>query len=84
MISRFRFWLYLAAVALTQGIFNTCGAGLWWVITGRGSAPNPDEPLSSRVGRAAMKNKTWALWAEHEIDSVLGEGHCRESARVDD
>lgn len=67
-------------VAFTQGVFNTTFAGLWWVLTGRGQAPDPDEPLSSRIGRNAIAGKLWALIAERIVDGILGEGHCRESA----
>ncbi len=79
MWKRFKLWLWLFAVAFTQGVFNTTFAGLWWVITGRGSPPNPDEPLSSRIGRNAVKGKRWALWAERVVDGILGKGHCRAS-----
>ena len=81
MLARFRRWLYLFAVALTQGIVNTTIAGLWWVLTGRGSEPDPDEPFSSRVGRNAITGKRWALMLEKVIDGIFGAGHCRESAR---
>ncbi len=74
-------WAYLVAIALTQGVVNTVLAGLWWVITGRGDQPDPDEPFSSRVGRNAIAGKRWALIAERLIDGLLGAGHCRASAR---
>lgn len=79
MITRARAWLWLLAICLTQSVFNTFAAGLWWVLTGRGSAPNPDEPFSARVGRNAIKGRRWALHAEKAIDAVLGAGHCRNS-----
>ena len=80
MLRRLKRWAYLFAVAFTQGVFNTTLAGLWWAITGRGQEPDPDEPLSSRVGRNAIAGKWWALIAERVIDGVLGEDHCRLSA----
>jgi hypothetical protein len=80
MAKRFKRWAYLFAIALTQGIVNTTIAGLWWVITGSGQEPDPDEPFSSRVGRNAIAGKRWALVAEYLIDAVLGAGHCRASA----
>ena len=80
MTARFRRWLYLFGVALTQGIINTTLAGLWWALTGRGSEPDPDEPFSSRVGRNAIAGKWWALHAERLVDSIFGAGHCRASA----
>lgn len=78
--ARFARWVYLFAVALTQGIVNTTIAGLWWVITGRGQEPDPDEPFSSRVGRNAIAGKRWALIAERIVDGIFGAGHCRASA----
>lgn len=80
MWERFKRWAYLFAIALTQGIVNTTLAGLWWVITGNGAEPDPDEPFSSRVGRNAIAGKRWALFAERLIDGVLGADHCRASA----
>lgn len=80
MWGRFTRWLYLFGIALTQGIVNTTLAGLWWVITGEGREPDPDEPFSSRVGRNAIAGKRWALIAEKLIDGILGAGHCRASA----
>ena len=80
MPARFKRWLYLFAVALTQGIVNTTLAGLWWAITGKGQEPDPDEPFSSRVGRNALSGKRWALIAEKLVDGIFGAGHCRASA----
>jgi len=80
MWRRFKRWLYLFAVALTQGVVNVMLAGLWWVITGRGEEPDPDEPFSSRVGRNAIAGKRWALIAERIVDGIFGPGHCRASA----
>jgi hypothetical protein len=84
MLARFRRWIWLFAIALTQGIVNTTIAGLWWVLTGRGSEPDPDEPFSSRVGRNAIAGKRWALVAEWLIDGIFGAGHCRQSAANDE
>lgn len=81
MWRRFHRWLWLFGVALTQGIVNTTLVGLWWVITGRGTEPDPDESFSSRVGRNALAGRGWALIAERVIDGLLGAGHCRGSAR---
>lgn len=80
MWARFKRWFYLFAVALTQGVINTTVAGLWWVVTGNGDEPDPDEPFSSRVGRNAIAKKRWALAAEVIVDGIFGKGHCRESA----
>lgn len=84
MVTRFRRWLFLFGVALTQGVVNVCIVGIWWVLTGRGSEPDPDEPFSSRVGRNAVRGKRWALIAEKFVDAIFGEGHCRQSAANDE
>lgn len=81
MIARFRQWLWMCAIAFTQGVFNTFFAGLWWAVTGRGDAPDPDEPLSARIGRNAVAGKRWALVGEVIVDGIFGEGHCRASKR---
>jgi hypothetical protein len=80
MFNRFKLWLFLFGVAFTQGVFNTTLAGLYWVITGDGLPPDPDEPLSSRVGRYSMEGRRWAIGAEKIIDGIFGKGHCRASA----
>jgi hypothetical protein len=80
MWGRFKHWLFLFGIAVTQGIINVTIAGLWWVITGNGAAPDPDEAFSSRIGRYAMQGKRWALVMEKVIDRIFGAGHCRQSA----
>lgn len=47
-----------------------------------GAVPNPDETISSKVGRNAIAGKRWALLCEKFIDwlfyRLTGErGHCR-------
>lgn len=81
--TRFKRWLFLFGVALTQGVVNVCIAGTWWVITGRGSEPDPDEPFSARVGRSAIAGRSWALALERVIDGIFGAGHCRASAQAE-
>lgn len=43
-------------------------------------SPNSKETTSSWIGRNAIAGKRWALWAEKEVDSVFGAGHCRRAA----
>ena len=45
-------------IALDQGC-NTCLAG------------DPDETISSRVGKAALQGKRWALIAQRLIDALF-------------
>lgn len=47
-----------------------------FVFAGRGE-PDPDETISSWVGRNAVAGERWALTAEKVIDALLGAGHCR-------
>lgn len=71
-----RHYLRNLLIALNQGI-NTLLAG------------DPDETISSRVGRASRAGKRWARIAERIIDRLfmwLGEapGHCGRSIEVAD
>lgn len=79
MISRLGQWVWAVLVGASQWGVNTVCCGFWWVLTGRGAVPNPDETFSGRVGRAAVKGKRWALIAERIVDGLLGRGHCRDS-----
>ncbi len=50
---------------------------------------NPDETISSRVGKAALEGKRWALIARAVIDwlflSLAGQSnHCAESIEWDE
>lgn len=87
MIARARPFLWTLLVALDQ-LAAVALFGAWWCLTGRGRRPNPDETISSRVGRNAMQGKRWALVLEWLIDRlfrVLGErGHCRASIEWDE
>ncbi len=45
---------------------------------------NPDETISSAVGRRAVRGVKWALMAEKVIDALFvalgdGPGHCRRN-----
>lgn len=67
-------WLdQTAAVSIWNGLF------LFGIVAAR---PNPDETISSIVGRNAIAGRRWALIAEAMIDAIFarltGEtGHCR-------
>ena len=50
---------------------------------------NPDETISSAVGRRAIRGKRWARWAEQAIDALfvlLGSkpGHCQRMIEWDE
>lgn len=50
---------------------------------------NPDETISSAVGRKAMRGVRWALVAERVIDALFaalgdGPGHCRRVIEWDE
>ena len=88
MRTRLRIWFWQYLICLDQLVH--VGAVFWtYVLFGRGSPPDADETVSSRVGRAAIKGRAWALVAEHIIDRLfmaLGDGpdHCRRSIELAD
>lgn len=45
---------------------------------------DPDETISSRVGKAAVAGSKWGLRAEAVIDWLFWEGHCRECIEADE
>ncbi len=66
-----RHWLLGVAIAIDQLV----NAWFWG---------NPDETISSRVGRAAVAGKRWGLIGEAIIDRLFmllgeGPGHCRRN-----
>lgn len=80
-----RFWRFLWELfaSLSQLLHLIVGGALHVLVPGK-PMPNRDETTSSRVGRAALKGKRWALIAEAVIDWAairLGEepGHCRRN-----
>lgn len=62
-------------------IDQLCGVWLrsWGYVWAGGAEPDPDETISSWVGRHAILRRRWALISEHLIDGLLGAGHCRAS-----
>jgi len=78
--TRARRWLRVLAVSLDQLVCVFWSGPKYLIVGGR--CPYPDETISSRVGRGALKGKRWALILESIIDRLfvwLGEppGHCR-------
>jgi hypothetical protein len=74
--------LLAIAVAIDQ-LLGTIIVGLLYLLA-LAPAPNPDETISSIVGRNAVAGKRWALIAERVIDRLfwlLGDGpnHCARS-----
>ncbi|KAF0235363.1 MAG: hypothetical protein FD177_117 [Desulfovibrionaceae bacterium] len=45
---------------------------------------DPDETVSSRVGKAAAAGGLIGLALERCLDAVFGKGHCRESIEADE
>lgn len=71
-----RRYLLNLAIALDQGLNAALGG-------------NPDETISSRVGRAAMNDRPFAAEAEWLIDALFrllgdGPGHCRRNIEWDE
>lgn len=83
MRARFRSWGWQFLIALDQ-LAHVLICFATYVVLGRGDCPVADETISSRVGRAAVLGKRWALLLETVIDRLfvaLGDkpGHCRRS-----
>lgn len=59
--------------------------GIYYLIFG-GANPNPDETISSVVGKASMSGKPWAKVAEKVINFIFGllgeKNHCFNSIEV--
>jgi len=80
---RAQFWLALLGTALSQ-LLNVTVRGPRFVVLG-GISPDPDETLSSVVGRAALDGRLAGLVAEWIIDRLAypfegALGHCRSAA----
>lgn len=45
---------------------------------------DPDETVSSRVGKAAAAGSLFGLALERCLDAVFGAGHCRSSIEADE
>lgn len=45
---------------------------------------DPDETVSSRVGKAATAGSRTGLALEWVLDAIFGEGHCRSSIEMDE
>jgi hypothetical protein len=72
-------------IALDQLVYVwLCGWAYVWL--GRGSCPNPDETISSCVGRHAVAQKKWALIAEKVINALFWfqPDHCRNAIEWDE
>lgn len=83
MIQRLALWLYALLVAIDQ-LAHVILAGPKYLLIG-GPTPNPDETISGKVGRMAIRGKRWALICEPVINALFwlvgqGWGHCRAVA----
>jgi hypothetical protein len=70
-------WFEVMFVAVDQ-LFATWFRG-WVFVWLNGDKPNPDETLSSWIGRNAVEGNRFALIAERVVDLFLGAGHCRRA-----
>jgi hypothetical protein len=68
-------WLFLIAVDQLAYVWLAC----WLFVLANRAEPDPDETISSAVGRNAVAGRRWALIAERVIDRIFGRGHCRDS-----
>lgn len=84
MIARRLIALLIQIGASLSQLLHLVLGGLLHVAIDDMPMPDRDETLSSRVGRAAMAGKRWALIAERVIDALFlilgdGPGHCRRN-----
>jgi hypothetical protein len=91
MMLRLRLWLIAMLVAADQ-FGHVFLSGPKYLVFG-GPCPNPDETISGKVGRMAMRGRRWARVAQWVIDGLFDvlsrgkiKGHChavavREQAR---
>lgn len=77
VIARFKAWSHEMLVALDQ--FAGCWLRGWLYVWVGGEEPDPDETISSWVGRHSLAGNSRALLLERLIDAVFGAGHCRRS-----
>jgi hypothetical protein len=70
-------WFEVMFVAVDQ-LFATWFRG-WVFVWLNGDKPNPDETLSSWIGRNAVEGNRSAMIAEKVVDLFLGAGHCRRA-----
>ncbi|AYJ88137.1 hypothetical protein D3Y57_19285 [Sphingomonas paeninsulae] len=74
-MQRLKLWALCVLIALDQLAHCLLG-GPKYILFG-GPTPDPDETISSIVGRQAIVGKRWALICEVFIDALFGAGHCR-------
>lgn len=74
MIQRLKLWGLCVLISLDQ-LAHVLLGGPKYIFFG-GPTPDEDETISSKVGRAALKQKRWAIIAQWCIDLFFGKGHC--------
>ena len=86
MRARFCAWLWAYLISVDQG-WLVKGCFVTFVLLGRGKCPNPDETISSRVGRNAERGKPWAVRSARAIDALFSPweaNHCLNSIERDE
>jgi hypothetical protein len=68
-------WVEIMFQALDQ--LAACYIRGLFYVWANAEKPDPDETISSWVGRGATEGKRAFLVAEKVIDFFLGQGHCR-------
>jgi hypothetical protein len=74
VIDRFFTWIELMLQAADQ--FLGCYIRGFFFVWFNAEEPDPDETISSWVGRAQRDGKRWGIVAAKVIDFFMGEGHC--------
>lgn len=79
--TRLKLWLKENLIALDQWLHVLLGGPKY--LLGNGPLPSADETISSKVGKAAIKGKIWALICEKIINGFFflfgDKNHCRNS-----
>jgi hypothetical protein len=75
ILDRLFLWFPIMFTAADQ--LAACWLRGWLYVWFNREHPNPDETISSWVGRNALEGHKSALIAESVIDFFLGQGHCR-------
>lgn len=70
-------WAFAMMMALDQLV--ACWVRGWVFVWLKGAEPDPDETLSSWIGRSSLAGYRAARVAEAVIDFFMGAGHCRDA-----
>lgn len=83
-----KWWIFIKQILVSIDQFLCLIIFGFVYLIGKGPLPDPDETISSVVGKNALKGKKWALIAEKIINRLfecLGEeNHCYNAIEWDE